>query len=161
MIVYVIVPPAGAPVEAVVFAIARSAEMMLVVAVAVLLPEMLSNKSLDATTLSTIVPEVAMTFTTSVKVALAPFASDAFVQVIVPPAPTAGVVHEKPAGAMSDANVTPAGSVCVIFAFVAAFGPLFVIVCVYVIVPAGETGSGVSTFVATSSAIGVVNVVGT
>ena len=40
--------------------------------------------------------------TVSVNVAVAPFASDDPVQVIVPFAPTAGVVHMKPAGALID-----------------------------------------------------------
>ena len=52
-----------------------------------------------------------------------PAASDAIEQSIVPFAPTAGVVHEYPAGCDSDTNVMSPGSVSLIVTFTAAFGP--------------------------------------
>ena len=64
--------------------------------------------------------------TTSVKVAVAPFASDDPVQLTVPAVPTAGVVQLKPAGALIDWKRSDAGSVSVIVTDVAASGPWFV-----------------------------------
>ena len=56
----------------------------------------------------------------------APLVNVAIVQVIVPLAPTAGVVHDQPLGGVNEVNVAGAGSVIVNVAFVASFGPLFV-----------------------------------
>lgn len=53
-----------------------------------------------------------------------------FVQVIVPVAPTAGVVQVHPAGAETDWNVVFVGVTCVKVAPVAAAGPLLDTVCV-------------------------------
>ena len=53
-----------------------------------------------------------------------------FVQVTVPLAPTAGVVHDQPATAGSETKVVPAGSVSLHDALAAASGPLFVTVIV-------------------------------
>ena len=55
----------------------------------------------------------------------APFVNVAFVQVIAPLAPTAGVVHDHPAGGVSEENVAGAGSVIVSEALPASLGPLF------------------------------------
>jgi hypothetical protein len=63
-------------------------------------------------TVSITVPELAMTFTTSVNVAVAPLANDAFVQVIVPLAPIAGVVQLKPPGLLIDWKPTEPGEIC-------------------------------------------------
>jgi sirohydrochlorin ferrochelatase len=52
------------------------------------------------------------------------------VQLIVPVAPTAGVVQVHPAGASTDWNVVFAGVASVKAAPAAAAGPLFVTVCV-------------------------------
>jgi hypothetical protein len=51
----------------------------------------------------------------SVNVALAPLLRRSFVQVTVPPAPGAGVVHAKagPSVCASDTNVVPAGNASV------------------------------------------------
>jgi len=68
----------------------------------------------------------AIEVTVSVNVAVAPFGSDDPVQVIVPVAPTAGVVQLKPAGALIDWNSSDAGSASVIVTEVAASGPWFV-----------------------------------
>ena len=67
---------------------------------------------------------------TSVTTTLAPSARVAVVQVIVPPAPTAGVVQFVPAGALSETNVMPAGSVSAMTTPCAVDGPLFVAVSV-------------------------------
>lgn len=68
--------------------------------------------------------------TTSVNVADAPLARLGFVQVTVPFAPTAGVVHVQPAGGASETKFTPAGSASLSEALAAADGPLFVTVIV-------------------------------
>src|SRR3977135_1441932 len=49
------------------------------------------------------------TFTVSTKVALTPLFKVAMVHVIAPLAPTAGVVHDQPAGVGNDTNVVLAG----------------------------------------------------
>src|ERR1043165_2476036 len=74
-----------------------------------------------------VVPEavVLLTWTTGENVALAPDASDAIVQVIVPPEPMAGVAHDQPAGTASDWKFVPAGSGMESETFAAAEGPLF------------------------------------
>src|SRR4051812_2497737 len=153
VIVYVIVPPGAADVAGVVFVIERSAETTCVVAVTALLPVLLSKLSLDAVTVSLIVPDVATTFTSSTKKPLPAAGKEAIEQVIVPVPPTAGVVHDQNNGGFIATNVVPAGTVCVIFTLVAVSGPLFVIDCVYVSVPPVATGSGESTFVAERSAV--------
>src|ERR1043166_9498192 len=58
-----------------------------------------------------VVPDavVVLTCTCGVNVALAPTASEAMVQVIVPPAPTAGVLHDQPAGGVMLRKFVPAG----------------------------------------------------
>src|ERR1043165_7183428 len=59
-----------------------------------------------------VVPDavVVLTCTCGVNVALAPAASEAIVQVIVPPAPTAGVEHDQAAGGGGERELTPRGS---------------------------------------------------
>ena len=74
-----------------------------------------------------------------------PTANDGFEHDTVPAAPTAGVVHDQPATAGKETNVDPAGSVSLHDAEVAASGPLFVTVIVYVKLVPAVTGSGVST----------------
>src|SRR5581483_6750418 len=72
----------------------------------------------------------AFTWTTGENVAVAPDASEAIVQVIVPLAPTAGVTHAQPAGGVSDRNPTPAGIGIDTVTFGDAEGPLFVAIAV-------------------------------
>jgi hypothetical protein len=81
-----------------------------------------------------VVPEavVLLTWTTGRNVALAPDASDAIVQVIVPPEPMAGVPQDHPAGTASDWKFVPAGSGIETETFTAADGPLFTAPTVYV-----------------------------
>ena len=55
----------------------------------------------------------------------APAASEGIVQVTVPAAPTAGVVHVQPPGLTRERNVVPAGSVSERDTVVAALGPPF------------------------------------
>lgn len=75
-----------------------------------------------------------------------------FVHVIVPVAPTAGVVQVHPAGAEIDAKVVLVGVASVNVAPVAAAGPLLVTVCVYVMSFPGNTFDGVATVVSARSA---------
>src|ERR1700730_12638845 len=70
-----------------------------------------------------------VTLTTSGKFAVAPTATDGFVHVTVPAAPTAGVTQPHPAGGTNETKVVFAGSVSVNVAPVATAGPLFVAVC--------------------------------
>ena len=70
----------------------------------------------------------AVTFNTTVNVE-EPGAKLASVQLIVPAAPTAGVVHDQPPGIVIDWKVVFAGVVSVILAVVAVLGPLFVTTC--------------------------------
>src|SRR5437879_531746 len=53
---------------------------------------------------------VVLTCTCGENVALAPTASEAMVQVIVPPAPTAGAPHAHPTGTTRERKFVPAGS---------------------------------------------------
>lgn len=78
------------------------------------------------------VPEAVAAFTcsTRVKLAVALRARVVAVQVIVPAAPTAGVVHVQPAGAVMDWKFVFGGVVCVKLGAVAAAGPLLVTLCV-------------------------------
>ena len=65
------------------------------------------------------------TLTVSVNCAVAPFASEAAVQVTSPLAPTAGVVHDQPAGAVIDWKVVDDGTVSTNETFAASSWPLF------------------------------------
>ena len=69
---------------------------------------------------------VVLTATCGENVALAPTASDAMMQVIVPPAPTPGVAHDQPAGTVRERKFVPAGSGMETETFAAALMPLFV-----------------------------------
>src|SRR5579864_1176269 len=71
----------------------------------------------------------AFTFKTTVKVE-DPGVKLGFVQLMVPIAPTAGVVHDQPPGVAIDWKVVLAGVVSVMLAVVAVLGPLFVTTCV-------------------------------
>src|ERR1700682_5461811 len=64
-----------------------------------------------------------LTWTTGEKVALAPAASEAIVQVMVPPEPTAGVPHAHPPGTTSERKFVPAGSGMETEMLAAAAGP--------------------------------------
>jgi hypothetical protein len=76
--------------------------------------------------LTKVVPEAVPLgiFPTSVKFPEAPAGSEAIVQLTKPFAPTAGVVHAYPAGALSDTNVMVPGSGSLKATFAAALGPL-------------------------------------
>src|SRR5207302_1965089 len=69
---------------------------------------------------------VGLTCTTGEKVALAPIANEAMVQVMFPDAPIAGVTHDHPAGVAIDWKPVPAGTGIVTVSFAAAAGPLLV-----------------------------------
>ena len=72
---------------------------------------------------------VAATFTTTTMFADAPEARLVSVQVTFPVPPTAGVVHDQPAGIETEANVVLAGIASRKLTAEAAAGPLFVTVC--------------------------------
>jgi hypothetical protein len=82
--------------------------------------------------------------TTSVKVAVAPLASEAHVQVTVPFAPADGVLQmdEGPLSGVSETNVFPAARTSLSCVFAASPGPWFVTVIEYeMLLPAtAETG---------------------
>src|SRR5438034_10314291 len=93
----------------------RSAEVpTVVVAMAVLLPGVGSGVVLATVTVLTIVPTavLALTFTTSVKLAVVAYAATvAMVQITVPVPPTAGTVQLKvgPSSWVNETKVVPAG----------------------------------------------------
>lgn len=118
--VYVIVAPFCVPV----LPRTRSAEPERKDAPAELLPLDESPGVPETDAVFTIVPTAFDNdVTPSVNVAVALFASEAAVHVIVPVAPTAGVEQLNPAGVLIDANFNVAGSVSVIVTDVAASGP--------------------------------------
>jgi hypothetical protein len=93
----------------------------------------------------------AVTFKTTVNVE-EPGAKLGSVQLIVPVAPIAGVVHDQPAGIVIDWNVVLAGVVSVMLAVVAVLGPLFVTTCVYVMLFPACTPCGLAELVMARSA---------
>jgi hypothetical protein len=92
-------------------------------------------------------PTAGLTVTTIVIEPLAPEASDGFVQVTVPLAPTAGVVQLQPAGAKIDVNAVPAGRRSVTETFGAGLGPDALKPIVYVRLLPATTGFGAAFFV--------------
>ena len=109
----------------------------------------------DTVEIAVVVPEVAdaETSTTTTMFAEAPAAKLAeSVHVIVPVEPTGGVVQVHPAGARTEAKVVCDGVASVKVTPVAAAGPLFVIVCVYVMELPANTGLGVPTVANATSA---------
>ena len=129
-IVYVSEPPVPYGPACGVLAMERSAlATTFVFAVALLLPGVGSVEADETVAVLDRAAGAAGALTLSVKT-LGPTGADARVQLTVPPAPTAGVVHAQPAAAASDAKVAPAGIVSVNTALMAAFGPLFVTVMV-------------------------------
>ena len=115
---------------------ARSAELVSVaVAVAALFPALGSAVVAVTDAVLLIVPLAeALTFTTTVKVAVAPATSDPAVQLIVPVPPTGGLVQTNagPPLCVSETNVAFAGTASVSATVCASDGPLFVIVIVNV-----------------------------
>src|SRR5439155_1150841 len=92
------------------------------------------------------------TWTTRVKVAVAPLANEAVVQFTVPVQPAAGVVQLQPAGVGIDWNVVCDGNGSFMVTLAAAFGPALLTVIVYVSGPPGVTGSGESVLLMARSA---------
>src|SRR5437879_3556774 len=94
--------------------IARSAARTVVVAMAVLLRRLESKvvAELTVAVLVSVLPSSAaeLTWTTRVKVAVAPLANEAVVQFTMPVEPAAGVVQLQPAGVGIDWNVVNGGS---------------------------------------------------
>jgi hypothetical protein len=93
------------------------------------------------------------TFTTTIMSATVPDAiAEGSVQLTFPVAPTAGAVHVQPTGAETDWNVVFVGVASVKLTPVDAAGPLFVIVCVYVMLFPAKTDVGVAAVVSARSA---------
>src|SRR5438132_9860170 len=114
------VASAGAP-----LLIARSAARTVVVAVAALLTRLGSRAAeLAVAVLEMRVPSrvLALTWTTMVKLAVAPLARDVVVQLTVPVMPTIGVVQVQPAD-VTDRKVVCDSSKSSILTFAAALGP--------------------------------------
>jgi hypothetical protein len=109
-----------------IFVVERSAEAVTVVVAVPLSFPVFGSVVADVTVavlLSTVPAAVgASTFTTRLKTAF-PAAKLGIVQEIGPAAPTAGVVHDQPAGEDSETNVVLAGSVSVMLTVDALLGP--------------------------------------
>src|SRR5438552_3353328 len=95
---------------------------------------------------------IGLTWTTRVKVAVAPLAIDAAVQFTVPGDPAAGVVQVQPAGVVMDWKVVSAGSSSFIASLAPVFRPAFPTRRSSDLVPPGRTGSGESVLVMLRSA---------
>ena len=158
VIVYVTVPPLTTEVTFVVFVIDKSALAgASATAFALFAASPLSGSDVDDDALALFVTaplvELLATITTSVKFAVDPFARLAFVHVIVPLAPIAGVVHVKPDGFAIDWNSSDAGKTSVIVAFAAASGPELCNEIVYVIVELAGALDAFVVFVIERSAL--------
>jgi hypothetical protein len=94
----------------------------------------------------------ASTFATNVNAPDTPDASEAIVQVIVPVAPTAGVLQLQVPGFANETKVVFVGIASVKLTVVAVDGPLFVIDCVYVIFALGATVDGAAELLTEISA---------
>src|SRR5436190_23953833 len=109
----------------------RSADVFtVVVAVAELFAVLGSNVDALTEAVLLIVPPAVPVFTTRVNTPEAAGATDGFVQLTVPPAPTAGVVHDHPPGDARETKVVPAGRVSASAMLVAKSPPPFVAVMV-------------------------------
>src|SRR5882762_4827851 len=106
------------------------------------------SSSFAATLAVLLMPPVCVGVTTSVTVAELPFARDPSAQLIVL------VPVQLLWLGVTETNVSPAGSVSLTLTPVAALGPLFVTVIVYVRLPPTMTGSGESALVMLRSAAG-------
>src|SRR5438067_1379997 len=109
-----------------VLVIARAAARTVVVAAAALLAGSGSKVAeLTVAVLEMTVPSGAagLTWTARVKVAVAPLAIDAVVQLTVPVDPAAGVVQVEPRGVGMEWKVVSAGSASFIATLAAVFGP--------------------------------------
>jgi hypothetical protein len=114
-----------------VFVTAKSQTGSTVVVVVVLLLEELGSLVVAAIEAFAVIEATVMvdaTFTTTIMFADAPEAMLGLTQVMVPVAPTAGVVQVHPAGAEIDAKVLFVGTASVNVRFEAVAGPLFVTV---------------------------------
>jgi hypothetical protein len=129
------------------------AVMTLVVTVVLLLADVGSTVVEETDELAVIVPAatVGATFTTTMMSTDTLAARFGFVQFTFPAAPTAGAVHDHPAGAETDWKVVLIGVASVKLTAEAGPGPLFVTVCVYVMLFPANT-VGVATVLSARSA---------
>jgi hypothetical protein len=96
---------------------------------------------------------VQRTVATTVNCADSPSAIVAFVQVIIPEPPTAGVLQAQAGGAAKDTKAVSAGTKSCSVTLPAHAGPLLVAVIVYVtFVPAAIAPAGIRVFVTARSA---------
>ena len=122
--------PPGVMLAGALFVTARSAETETVAfEVALLLPafgSLVVEEKVAVFEMTVPFGVAALTASVSVNVALAPFASVAVVQVIVPVPPAAGVVQLQPPGEVSEVNVVFAGVASFNAMLWASVGPLLV-----------------------------------
>jgi hypothetical protein len=127
----------------------------LVVTVVLLLALLGSEVVAETEEVAVIVPMATVegTFNTTMMSAEVPAARLAVsLQVMVPAMPTAGIVQVHPAGASTDWNVVFTGVASVNPTPAAAAGPLFVTVCVSVMLFPAYTVAGVATVLRATSA---------
>ena len=123
-----ILPPAWTGLGVPLFVTAKSQAVTTGVEVVVLLVGEFVAET-DEVAVIVVAGTVGATFTTTMIFADAFAAKLGSEQVTFPIAPTAGVVHDQPAGMEIEANVVLPGTASVKLTAVAAEGPLFVIVC--------------------------------
>lgn len=153
--VYVIVPPAATGLGVPLLVTARSQTTFTLVVTLVLLLEESGSEVVAETEEEAVIVAavtVAGTFTTMMMSAEDAVATDGLVQVIVPVAPTAGVVQVHPGADVMDWNVVFVGVASVKVAPDAVAGPLFVIVWVYVMLLPTSTVEGVAAVLRARSA---------
>lgn len=128
-----ILPPAATGLGVPLFVTAKSQAVVTgVVMIVLLLAELgsLVEEEIEEFAVMVVAGTVGATFTTTMMSADAPEARLGSVQVTLPVAPTAGVVHVQPTGAETEANVVLVGTASRKLTVEAAAGPLFVTVCV-------------------------------
>ena len=110
--------------------VAEATAMLTVLELSVVLVSRVAEPPVSVSMMMVPAANPVLVFTTTENVPTAPAATLGLVQLIVPVAPTAGVVHVHPVGGVMDWNVVLVGTVSVKVAVVQALGPLLVIPCV-------------------------------
>jgi hypothetical protein len=149
--VYVILAPAVTGLGAPLSVTARSQAVATGVVVVVLLVSEFAAET-DEVAVIGVAVILGATLTTTTMAADVFAARLGSVQVTLPVAPTAGLVHVQPAGAETEANVALVGTASRKLTVVAAEGPLLVIVCMYVMSLPAYTARGVEAVLRARSA---------
>jgi hypothetical protein len=149
--VYVILAPAVTGLGAPLSVTARSQAVATGVVVVVLLVSEFAAET-DEVAVIGVAVILGATLTTTMMAADVFAARLGSVQVTLPVAPTAGLVHVQPAGAETEANVALVGTASRKLTVVAAEGPLLVIVCMYVMSLPAYTARGVEAVLRARSA---------